>query len=150
MNDTHNHIYNELRFVLKRNIDSQERYAKTSTIAKEEDVKSFFKNKSYSRSLFNEKLKYELNYAFHALTPDGSYSNDKNLDHTASNDVILDPSDEFLLLESIKEDKQALYELDALLKYDNLPLSIRFLIKELITIIRLDELKLEQLIHICK
>src|SRR5690606_11552497 len=59
-------------------------------------------------------------------------------------------SDSVLLRESLKTDKQTLMDFESLLKHPTLPFSIRLIINEKIIFIRLDELKREQLIHICK
>lgn len=148
MNLTHEHLHNELTHILKKSIETQDAYNTASKIAKEDEVKLFLKNKADNRGLFNEKLKsvgIRVSKVSKALLPINSQS-----ELTSPEETIIDPCDEILLMDSLKTDKQALQDFEVLLKYPTLPLSIRFIIKEQIIFIRLDELKMEQLILICK
>ena len=149
MYPSYDDLYKQIKTVLDKNIDAQKRYLKAAEIAKHVDVKLFFKQKEHNRSLFNERLLFELNYAFNAPKIDGSFDNLdtnalENLDH------LLKATDKYLLMESLKDDKIALQDYEALLKHDKLPLSIRFIMKEQMTVIILDELKMKQLIAFCK
>ena len=141
MNVLQSSLQQTLKNILDKNIEAHQNYSIASLNAKDGDVQLFFKNKAYNRSLFNEKLMHELNVTESNLSSTETIAEKRHDENT-------DLCDEILLMQSLKSDKQTLTDLEKLLMNPELPLSIRLIIKEQIIFIRLDELKLEQLIQI--
>lgn len=140
-------LYHQIKKVLEKNIDAQTRYLKSAENSQHEDVKLFFKQKAHNSELFNERLIFELNYSFDAPNIEGDVTDSLHDKYMEVKDVFLATRDESLLMESLKEDKVALKDYEELLKHTNLPLSIRFILKEQVTIVKLNRLKTEQLIN---
>lgn len=147
MQSNHEQLYHQIKKVLEKNMDAQKGYIKASEIAKHKDVKLFFKNKAYSRSLFNDKLLFELNYTFDFPKIEGTFTGSLQRAWMETKELLLITNDRSLLAESQRGDQAALAEYDELLKNPILPLSIRFIIKEQVTVIKLDGLKMEQLVN---
>lgn len=143
MNLSHEYLKDELADILKKSIETHQTYYNASKMAKEDEVKLFFKNKANNWSLFNEKLK---SVGISISNNIDISSNDIEKDSFASVSNVVEPYEEILLMQSLKRDKQLLKYFNLLLKESSLPLSIRFIIKEQIVFIRLDALKIEQLI----
>lgn len=141
MNVTQSSLHHALINILDKNIEAHQSYSIAALNAKDSDVQLFFKNKAHNRSLFNEKLMHELNITESNLSSDEAIAEKL---HDGDTDLC----DEILLMQSLKLDKQTLMDFEKLLIHPELPLSIRLIIKEQIIFIRLDELKLEQLIQI--
>ncbi|MGE5944783.1 MAG: DUF2383 domain-containing protein [Flavobacteriales bacterium] len=148
MQHTYEKLYHRIKKVLEKNVDAQAGYLKAADIAQHEDVKLFFKQKAYHRGLFNERLMFEVNYSFDAPKIEGSITTDNSRNfYMDIKEGLLNTSDESLLEKSIKGDKIALKDYEDLLQHSMLPLSIRFIVKEQVTVIKLDRLKMEQLIN---
>jgi hypothetical protein len=143
MNLSHEYLKDELADILKKSIETHQTYYNASKMAKEDEVKLFFKNKANNWSLFNEKLK---SVGISISNNIDISSNNIENDSVASVSNVVEPCEEILLMQSLKRDKQLLKDFNLLLKESSLPLSIRFIIKEQIVFIRLDALKIEQLI----
>jgi uncharacterized protein (TIGR02284 family) len=150
MHSNYETLYNQIKKVLEKNIDAQKGDLKASETAKRHDVKLFFKQKAHNRYLFNEKLLFELNYAFDFPKVEGSFTSSLQRVWMNFKDSLIDNSDKSLLTESLKGDIAAINDYEELLKQGMLPLPIRFIIKEQVTVIKLDRLKIEQLINFYK
>lgn len=149
MNLIHDKLYTDLKHILEKNIDIREHYLRASQIAKEDDVKLFFKNKAHNRGMFIKRLMSELHLDINTFMIDKQVSDNLQNQFTKTTTQKAS-SDSVLLRESLKTDKQTLMDFEALLKHPTLPFTIRLIINEKIIFIRLDELKREQLFHICK
>jgi hypothetical protein len=144
---TYENLYKVLQYIILKNISAEKSYLKASQIAKEANVKLFLKNKAQGKRLFAEKLRLELNDALPARNLNEAFPKEPTCIFTKSMSAEF-CNDETLLMDSWQDNEQTLKEFDALLEHPSLPLSIRFIIKEQIVFIRLDGLKMEQLLHL--
>src|SRR5690606_27424740 len=108
MQHTHEQLYHQIKKVLEKNMDAQKGYIKASEIAKHDDVKLFFKNKAYSRSLFNKELLAELNYSFDFPKIEGAFTGSLHLAWMETKELLLITNDKSLLAESQRGDQTAL------------------------------------------
>jgi len=140
MNVTPKTLYDEINAILKKNIDTRKNYLEASKIAKEPDVKLFLKNKAHNKDLFIKRLMSELNISTDSFLDKDNFAKDHHIG----------ASDDAMLMDLLKTDKQSLMDFESLLKHPTLPFPIRLIINEQIIFIRLDELKREQLSSVCK
>jgi len=146
MQNIHEEVYSQIIKVLQKNIDAQKAYLKAAQIAKQHDVKLFFNHKATDSGLFNDKLIFELNYAFDFPKIEKCFT--ENLPSNWMDTEFL--SDESMLVKTFTHDHTLLKDYEALLTYSKLPVAIRFIMKEQVTVIKLDRHKIEQLITIYK
>ena len=150
MSITYEKLYGLIKDVLERNVDAHKGFLKAAEMAKQKDIKLFFTQKAHYRGLFNDRLISELNDIFDIPKIEGSLTGTIHRAWMDTKTMFLDNSEEAMLKESLRGDAAALKDYENLLKHSNLPSNIRFIMKEQVTVIKLDRLKMEQLIDFYK
>ncbi len=150
MSITYEHLYSLIKDVLEKNRDAHNGFLKAAEMAKQKDIKLFFTQNAHHRGLFNDRLLSELQTAFNVPKMEGSLTGTIHSKAWRDPNMFLDASEEAMLQESLRGDTAALKDYENLLKHPNLPSNIRFIIKEQVTVIKLDRLKIDQLISFFK
>ncbi|WP_111307130.1 DUF2383 domain-containing protein [Confluentibacter sediminis] len=150
MSITKEKLYSLVKDIYERNVDAHKGFLKAAEMAKQKDIKLFFTQKAHHRGLFNDRLLSELKTAFNVPKMEGTLTETIQTPAWIDPNMFLDASEEAMLQESLRGDTAALKDYDNLLKHPNLPSNIRFIIKEQVTVIKLDRLKMDQLISFFK
>ena len=121
-------LFEELKGVLKRNADAAKGFEKASENADSAALANYFMNKSRQRENFNKELRTALRAEYADDEVDGSIKAEFHRAWMDIKDFFSQNSDEAMLEESIRGDKDALDVYDELLEEEKLPVGVRNLI----------------------
>lgn len=142
MNKNKDEIFDEIEEILEKNEDARKGYQKASENARNNALGSYFSKKSRDRTEFNSKLRSEISSVYMDFNSEGSFMGSVHRAWMDVKSMFSANDDESMLEESIRGDKAAIEEYNDVIKYENLPMSLKNLL-----MVQRDEIMKDIAIH---